>query len=305
VNWYNSDWSNKPEKTNRDEDNCKIDKRRESFEVCTRRTGTKFVEQSENFSPMQELYNAFNTINSPHLLVILDCCYAGIFRWTTRELLAVTERIYKQHYDRFIKYPSWQVLGPAAPNQEALDLVTYERGVVRGINHSPFALALLQELGYTDSQLNADLTGDGVITIPEFYLYVDKEVNRSTGERQTPGFWSLRHEYDRGEFIFIKPNFNPAKNLTVAPEPNPSNTPYWGLKSFEEKHASFLFGRKALVEFLHRRLSQTNHLITVVLGASGSSKSTLVKAGLIPALRQRSQWYILEPMRPIALPLQL
>jgi len=104
---------------------------------------------------MQELYNAFNTINSPHLLVILDCCYAGIFRWTTRELLAVTERIYKQHYDRFIKYPSWQVLGPAAPNQEALDLVTYERGVVRGINHSPFALALLQELGYTDSQLNA------------------------------------------------------------------------------------------------------------------------------------------------------
>ena len=149
------------------------------------------------------------------------------------------------------------------------------------------------------------MTGDGVITIPEFYLYVDKEVNRSTGERQTPGFWSLRQEYDRGEFIFIKPNFNPAKNLTVAPEPNPSNTPYWGLKSFEGKHASFLFGRKALVEFLHRRLFQTNHLITVVLGASGSSKSTLVKAGLIPALRQLSQWYILEPMRPIALPLQL
>jgi hypothetical protein len=34
------------------------------------------------------------------------------------------------------------------------------------------------------------------------------------------------------------------------------------------------------------------------LGVSGSGKSSLVKAGLIPELRQESKWYILDPIRP-------
>ena len=73
---------------------------------------------------------------------------------------------------------------------------------------------------------------------------------------------------------------------------------YRGLASFDEKHANFFFGRKILVEELQHRLSQANRSLTVVLGASGSGKSSLVKAGLIPELRQESKWYILDPIRP-------
>ncbi|MBD2183413.1 caspase family protein [Planktothrix sp. FACHB-1355] len=262
-------------------------------------------DQSENFLPMQELYDAFKTINCHHLLVILDCCYAGMFRWATRKLGSAYERIHQEHYARFIRYPAWQVIASAAHDQEALDLVTDERGAVPGTNHSPFALALLEGLGHTDEKLNADLTGDGVITTPELYFYVDKEVNRSTGERQTPGFWSLRHEFDRGEFIFVKPGFDPKKNLTPAPPLNASNNPYRGLESFEERHARFFFGRTALVEELSDRLSKPGRSLTIVLGVSGSGKSSLVKAGLIPYLRnkqekdpQAQKWYILDPMRP-------
>jgi WD40 repeat protein len=262
-------------------------------------------DQSENFLPMQELYDAFKTINCHHLLVILDCCYAGMFRWATRKLGSAYERIHQEHYTRFIRYPAWQVIASAAHDQEALDLVTDERGAVPGTNHSPFALALLQGLGHTDEKLNADLTEDGVITTPELYFYVDKEVNRSTGERQTPGFWSLRYEFDRGEFIFVKPGFDPKKNLTPAPPLNASNNPYRGLESFEEKHARFFFGRQTLVEELSDRLSKPCRCLTIVLGVSGSGKSSLVKAGLIPYLRnkqekdpQSQKWYILDPMRP-------
>jgi hypothetical protein len=261
--------------------------------------------QSENFLPMQELYDAFKAINCHHLLVILDCCYAGMFRWATRKLGVAYERIYREHFARFIENPAWQVIASAAHNQEALDLVTDQRGAIPGTNHSPFALALLQGLGHTDEKLNADLTGDGVITTPELYLYVDKEVNQSTDERQTPGFWSLRDEYDRGEFIFTKPGFDPEKNLTLAPKLNASNNPYRGLKPFEERHSRFFFGRTALVEQLSERLSKPGRSLTIVLGVSGSGKSSLVKAGLIPYLRnkqekdsQAQKWYILDPMRP-------
>ncbi len=262
-------------------------------------------EQSENFLPMQELYDAFKTINSHHLLVILDCCYAGMFRWATRKLGVAYERIYQEHFARFIENPAWQVIASAAYNQEALDLVTDQRGAIPGTNHSPFALALLQGLGHTDEKPNADWTGDGVITTPELYLYVDKEVNRSTDERQTPGFWSLRDEYDRGEFIFTKPGFDPEKNLTIAPQLNASNNPYRGIKPFEERHSRFFFGRTALVEELSARLSKPGRSLTIVLGVSGSGKSSLVKAGLIPYLRnkqekdsQAQKWYILDPTRP-------
>ena len=58
-------------------------------------------DQSENFLPMQELYDAFKTINSHHLLVILDCCYAGMFRWATRKLGSPYERIHQEDYARF------------------------------------------------------------------------------------------------------------------------------------------------------------------------------------------------------------
>jgi hypothetical protein len=107
----------------------------------------------------------------------------------------------------------------------------------------------------------------------------------------------MRLEYDRGEFVFTKPGFT-SSQLKPAPLLNESNNPYRGLASFDEKHANFFFGRKALVEQLQHRLSQPNHSLTVVLGASGSGKSSLVKAGLIPDLRQESKWYILAPMRP-------
>jgi WD40 repeat protein len=72
------------------------------------------------------------------------------------------------------------------------------------------------------------------------------------------------------------------------------------LKPFEEQHARFFFGRQELIEQLYARIATDDHALTVVLGVSGSGKSSLVKAGLIPHLRndKTHQWQILSPMRP-------
>ncbi len=59
--------------------------------------------------------------------------------------------------------------------------------------------------------------------------------------------------------------------------------PYKGLRAFAEDDAVDFHGRDALIDDLLQRLA-TQRLVTVV-GPSGSGKSSVVRAGLIPALR--------------------
>ena len=60
--------------------------------------------------------------------------------------------------------------------------------------------------------------------------------------------------------------------------------PYRGLQVFEEEHAPFFFGREAATEWLVNDLRGSRFL--AVIGPSGSGKSSLVRAGLVPALRR-------------------
>jgi DNA-binding SARP family transcriptional activator/WD40 repeat protein len=58
--------------------------------------------------------------------------------------------------------------------------------------------------------------------------------------------------------------------------------PYRGLRPFEPQDADFYFGRGVVAAEAVRRLEECPFL--VVVGASGSGKSSLVRAGLLPAL---------------------
>ena len=81
----------------------------------------------------------------------------------------------------------------------------------------------------------------------------------------------------------------------------PKLQPYPGLRAFERYESRIFFGRQQQVDDLLARLKQ--HHFLAVLGASGSGKSSLVKAGLLPGLEKGymgevgSRWAIAE-MRP-------
>ncbi|MFE2429610.1 NACHT and WD repeat domain-containing protein [Streptomyces sp. NPDC059373] len=71
--------------------------------------------------------------------------------------------------------------------------------------------------------------------------------------------------------------------------------PYPGLEAFTEQDAAVFFGRDReiteLVDRLHPAVPARAHRFVTVLGPSGSGKSSLVRAGLLPALaRRRGRW---------------
>ncbi|MEO0707922.1 MAG: hypothetical protein AAF050_19960 [Cyanobacteria bacterium J06649_5] len=69
-----------------------------------------------------------------------------------------------------------------------------------------------------------------------------------------------------------------------------TTSPYKGLRSFEPKDKDEFFGRDQFIAGLANELEHTNFVL--LLGASGSGKSSVVRAGLIPWLSQKwgTQW---------------
>ncbi len=72
--------------------------------------------------------------------------------------------------------------------------------------------------------------------------------------------------------------------------PAPGDPPFKGLQYFDETDAGLFFGREALVSHLvaqiHSREKTKDAQFLAIIGASGSGKSSLVRAGLIPALKR-------------------
>lgn len=97
-------------------------------------------------------------------------------------------------------------------------------------------------------------------------------------------------------------DFDPAQ----APELREDACPYLGLDAFREENAAQFFGRKRVVAELVELLRDARLL--AIVGPSGSGKSSLVQAGLLPAVRAGAipaseAWSILPPMVPGSAPL--
>src|SRR5438128_2879380 len=85
-----------------------------------------------------------------------------------------------------------------------------------------------------------------------------------------------------------------------------THNPYKGLRAFADDDAGDFFGRELLTEHLVERLQQTRFL--AVVGPSGSGKSSVVRAGLVPRIREGAlpdseRWSVVE-MFPGAYPLE-
>ncbi|WP_328473354.1 hypothetical protein OHA21_12280 [Actinoplanes sp. NBC_00393] len=91
-----------------------------------------------------------------------------------------------------------------------------------------------------------------------------------------------------GDLVDWERRWREAERLSVAPAGDPAaangygRSPYPGLAMFQPEDAQLFFGRSTLVDDLVRRLGQRRFL--AVFGPSGTGKSSLVRAGLVPAV---------------------
>ena len=257
----------------------------------------KFPEEKTYLS-MTDLLKALSEIDCRHVLMILDCCHAGAIKWALKTRQSGrAKQIYPTTLDLYINTPAWQILTSSDEDQEANDRRLknsrdQDVDLSKLANHSPFAYCLIQGL-----QGKADLfppeNKDGIITAEELHLYL-RQVDIETGtsnskKRQTPLLLPFPKKPGKGEFVFLLNDYERIKGdlekNSPDPEINDENNPYRGLDSYESIHADIFFGRTRAIEDLCDQVSTSP--LTVVLGTSGSGKSSLVKAGLIPHLRRK------------------
>src|SRR4051812_4157340 len=84
---------------------------------------------------------------------------------------------------------------------------------------------------------------------------------------------------------------------------DPTRSPYPGLMPFAPEDAAVFFGRQAethrLMELLTPTLQRGPGRFVAVIGPSGSGKSSLLHAGLLPRLaRSPERWLVVPPLRP-------
>jgi uncharacterized caspase-like protein len=250
----------------------------------------------DTWIPMSEIVGILDGMRCRHLLVILDCCFAGAFQFAGRDVQLTSPPVYRERFERYTRERASRVLTSAAYDEEALDIVAGRtvgrRDAETARAHSPFAEALLEALSGAGDQ-----NGDGIITAPELLMHVENAFlqleERTKRPQQRPQLWKFRRA-DKGEFLFLNPNPQEPFDLKPAAAVSLANNPYRGLPHFEADQKELFFGRKAALDELLKRIKNP---FTAIVGLSGAGKSSLMCAGLLPALAQKA-YTIVGPFRP-------
>ena len=79
---------------------------------------------------------------------------------------------------------------------------------------------------------------------------------------------------------------------------DPNVSPYPGLERLTEKYAAVLFGRDDDIELVIDRLERPKPAPVLVVGPSGSGKSSLIRAGVVPELKRRPRNTVLPVVDP-------
>ncbi|WP_413105626.1 eIF2A-related protein [Streptomyces sp. Inha503] len=158
---------------------------------------------------------------------------------------------------------------PIDPQDGPIARFAFELRKLRDEAGAPGYRAMARRAGYSAAPLSQAAAGERLPTLPVALAYV----RACHGDAEE---W--RHRWEHAD----------AESTAVPRPPEEDNeSPYRGLARFDPGDAELFFGREettARLEAMARR-----HRLSAVVGASGSGKSSLLRAGLIPRLRRSGQ----------------
>ncbi|MBD2500048.1 nSTAND1 domain-containing NTPase [Anabaena azotica] len=196
------------------------------------------------------------------LVMLLDCCHSGYF--LERQLIERTLTAFSSQKDYY--------------------LITacrgFERaGAMKSQQYSIFTSAVIEGLADENAGSSGRISGD------RLFDFVSQELKGSVQE-------PIRMGWGRSITLVTYPQIDISTENTVAFD---QENPYRGLYAFEAEQAKYFCGREQAVRTLISRLADSRFV--AVIGYSGSGKSSLVKAGLLPQLKSdrlpgSSQWEI-------------
>ena len=144
-----------------------------------------------------------------------------------------------------------------------------------------------------DGKSNREIAEALIVELVTVKWYV-KQIYRKLNVRSRVQAIVRARELD----LVVRPPDVPTTGSVLLPEPE---NPYKGLRPFQAADAADFFGRERLVKRLIGRLVEKTPAarFLAIVGPSGSGKSSLVRAGLIPALwrgelPKSDNWYIVD-----------
>jgi WD40 repeat protein len=227
--------------------------------------GKEIIEQTGGIN-LLSLNNLIRNSELSSLVVLLDCCHSGEF---------LERNLIEKSLTAFSSQRDYYFIAACRGFQQA-----YAK---KSEQHSIFTTALLAGLSPENTNEHGKVTGDRLFDILATEL---------KGSGQEP----IRMGWGRSITLITHNNKRQSQTFEVKEE-----CPYQGLKAFEAEQKQFFFGRKQVVRKILEKLAQKPFV--PIIGPSGSGKSSVVQAGLIPEL-DHSVWKILPPIKPGFQPLQ-
>lgn len=154
---------------------------------------------------------------------------------------------------------------PLDPEAGPVQRLAHALRELRGEAGGPSYRAMARTAGFSATTLSQAAAGERLPSLAVVQGYA-----RACGA--DPGEWEARWKEAEAERAGVP-----------VPDEGDERPPYRGLTRFEPDDRELFFGRDRLVEELSRLVC--DHRFAVLFGASGSGKSSLLRAGLIPRLR--------------------
>ncbi|TAN89634.1 MAG: caspase family protein, partial [Phormidium sp. SL48-SHIP] len=209
-------------------------------------------------------------------LVILDCCHGGeVFNY--KEIDPGNSDIVRRC-----------LMSACAASQSA-----FEPKAGQG-DHSYFTTTLLEGLQQPGRVTTETLWA----YIQEHFKYKLQQIRRNN-LNNSDSYQDPKCDNRDGAIVLIEGDIDPESDSTIT---NKDFNPYKGLEAFQEADAPYFFGRCKLTKTLVNAIYDQPFL--AVTGSSGSGKSSVVRAGLIPELKkgttlsETADWQIYEPFKP-------